>query len=151
MMNRLLCPLVGCWGERPQDRSLSLSSARPRAHELSHVQTRLKWKIVLGAVPSCRQYKWHFGLASPDQSQDWRCLIQKWMSDNLVNSRHSKNKMFWCTNWNFNLKPMYSFCKWWKWKISHMGFVYLELHEFYKPCESFCLEPSIFWENCIKL
>ena len=40
------------------------------------------------------------------------------------------------------LKPMYSFGKWWKWKISLMGFVYRVV---------FCLKPSIFWEKCIKL
>ena len=29
--------------------------------------------------------------------------------------------------------------------------LFIELYEFSKPCESFCLRPSIFWENCIKL
>ena len=38
----------------------------------------------------------------------------------------------------------------WKWKHSLMGFVQ-RVCEFEKPYESFCLKPSIFWENCIKL
>ena len=28
-----------------------------------------------------------------------------------------------------------------------MGFL-IEFYEFWKPCELFCLKPSIFWEIC---
>ena len=50
----------------------------------------------------------------------------------------------------FSLKPMYSFGKWWKSKVCLMGFVYRVVWVL-KPCESFCLKPPIFWENCINL
>ena len=35
-------------------------------------------------------------------------------------------------------------------KFRYWG-LFIELYEFKKPCEFFCLKPSIFWENCIKL
>ena len=56
--------------------------------------------------------------------------------------------------WIFgSLKPIYSFGKWWKLKISLMGFVYRVVWAL-KPLWIFLsesLKPSIFWENCIKL
>ena len=46
---------------------------------------------------------------------------------------------------------MDSFGKWWKWKIPITGFLNRVIWVLYKPCESFCLKPSTFRENCINL
>ena len=51
------------------------------------------------------------------------------------------------------LKPMYSFGKWWKWKMSlWVLFIFrVTCMSSKSPVNLFCLKPSIFWENCIKL
>ena len=51
--------------------------------------------------------------------------------------------------WTSPLKPMYSFGKWSKWKISLMGIV-CRIVRVLKALWILCLKPSILWENCIK-
>ena len=82
--------------------------------------------------------------------KQWSSLSPSWSSS--LNNYHYSCYYHYLYYYYSSQKLMYNFGKlWWKWKISLMGFVYRVVRVLKKPRKSFCLKPSIFWENCIKL